>query len=187
MQEIFNQTRQLWDQWGFLGEVLTLIALLFTALAALITARAAWRSAVASSRAADETRVATTAQIMSSLLDEYRSDEMSDAMTFLRHIAQGYDLEVQDKLLDLSQKRPGVYKKLNPNRRLVSHFFGKIYLLQQAGYIDDAFVRTVVGQGEVEFYLEVIEPLENALNHDYDASAFEYFAKLYGLARRVGE
>ena len=180
MEEVLNQIRQFWDQWEFLAEALTLIALLFTA-------GAAWRSASGSRRAADETRVATTAQIMSSLLDEYRSAEMSDAMTWLRKVVQSYDLEVQDNLLDLRQKRPRVYKDLNANRRLVSHFFGKIYLLQKAGYVDDAFVRTVVGQDAAEFYLEVIEPLEKAENPDYDKSAFEYFAKLHGLDRRVGE
>ena len=38
-----------------------------------------------------------------------------------------------------------------------------------------------------KFGLKVIEPLEKAIAPAYDKSAFEYFAKLHGLDRRVGE
>ncbi len=180
MQEIKDQISQFWDQWWFLFEVLTLIALLLTAVAA-------WRSASASRRAVGETRVATTAQIMSSLLDEYQSDAMSKAMTGLRQFERSHRPVFQDHFLDLLQRSPDSYRPLDAKRRRVAHYFDKIYRLQRAEYVDDAFVRTVVGQGQVEFYLKVIEPLEKAIDLDYDESAFEYFAKLHGLDRRVGE
>ncbi len=185
MQEILDQISQFWDQWWFLVEVLTLIALLLAAGAALITAYAAWRSAVASGRAVDETRVATTAQIMSSLLDEYSSDQMSDALTGLRQFVQSHGPEFQDNFRELLGKSVDAYRRLDSYRRRVSHFFDKIYRLQKAGYIDDAFVRTVVGPDAAEFYLEVIEPLDIFINPDYDDSAFKYFAKLHGVERRT--
>lgn len=187
MEEVLNEIMQFWDQWWFLAEVLTLIALLFTAGAALITAGAAWRSAVASRRAADETRVATTAQIMSSLLGEYSSAEMSDAMTRLQQFEETHGCQLHHRFLELRGEDRESYERLNAMRRRMAHYFDKIYRLQRAEYIDDAFVRTVVGQGQVEFYLKVIEPLEKAIDPAYDKSAFEYFAKLHGLDRRVGE
>ena len=178
MQEILDQISQFWDQWWFLFEVLTLIALLLTAVAA-------WRSASASRRAVGETRVATTAQIMSSLLDEYQSDAMSKAMTGLRQFERSHRPVFQDHFLDLLQRSPDSYRPLDAKRRRVAHYFDKIYRLQRAEYIDDTFVRTVVGRDQVEFFLEVIEPLEKAVKSDYDKSAFEYFAKLYGVERRT--
>ena len=166
MEEVLNQIRQFWDQWEFLAEGLALIALLFTA-------GAAWRSAYAARRSADETRVATTAQIMSNLLDEYRSDEMSDAMTGLQQFEESHGCQLHHRFLELRREDRESYKLLNAMRRRMSHYFDKIYRLQRAEYIDDAFVRTVVGQGQVEFYLKVIEPLEKAVKPAYDKFAFE--------------
>ncbi len=51
--------------------------------------------------------------------------------------------------------------------------------------MDESVVRSVATRGQVEFYREVLEPLELAVNPDYDRSSFEGLGALYGIPRSI--
>jgi hypothetical protein len=63
----------------------------------------------------------------------------------------------------------------------VSHFFQKIYSLHTMGYLDEPALRMAATKGQVEFFREVIEPLEAAIDANYDRSSFEGLGAMYGI------
>ncbi len=74
---------------------------------------------------------------------------------------------------------------LDQGRRQVSHYFQKVHTLRSSGLIDDSYVRTVATKGQVEFYREILEPLEAALNPEYDRSSFDSLGGLYNIPRQL--
>ena len=72
-------------------------------------------------------------------------------------------------------------KDIDIARRRVSHFFQKVHALHTAGHLDEPTVRIAATKGQVEFFREIIEPLEAAIGVNYDRSSFEGLGALYGV------
>ncbi len=70
-------------------------------------------------------------------------------------------------------------EQIDKDRRRYSHHFHKIRLLLDSGVVSESFVKKVVSSGQVNFLLEVIEPLEEALNPNYNHSTFDTFRRIY--------
>lgn len=160
-----------------------LVAHLETAMVfiALITAIAAWLSARAAKRAATETQKATQASLTGNLLDAYSSQEMLDALLQLKSFKDSYGDNFADEFRHLRIRDYNAISEVDHARRRVSHFFSKIHTLKKLDYLDQQAVKAVATKGQVEFFRQVVEPLEAALNVDYDHSAFESLGKLYNI------
>ncbi len=147
----------------------------------LVTAIAVWLSARAAMRAATETKKATHASLIANLLDAYSSPEMLDALLklsdFKTHYGGNYANEFHRLRIDAYDK----IREVDHARRIVSHFFNKIHTLKRLGHLGLQEVKEVATESQVEFFREVVEPLEAALNADYDRSAFESLGELYGI------
>jgi inorganic triphosphatase YgiF len=146
-----------------------------------LTAIAAWLSARAAKRAATETQKATQASLTASLLDSYSSPEMLDGMLRLNDFKTRHGDNFADEFRRLRRDDYDFIRDVDHARRRVSHFFSKIHTLKKLEYLNDNAVKEVATKGQVEFFRHVVEPLEAALNVDYDRSAFESLGRLYGI------
>lgn len=147
------------------------------ALGAIGAAFAAWKSA-------KETRKTSLAQIVMQITDAYSSPEMLEGMVNLRWQQQN----VADFAKKFGETKNTDYSKvalIDKARRMYAHYFHKIKLLLDTGLINERFVKKVVTSGQVDFLLEMIEPLEEAMNSNYDRSMFDTFRKLYGKDGKV--
>lgn len=52
--------------------------------------------------------------------------------------------------------------------------------------IDDKFIKEVAPPIQAQFLFEVIEPLEQSINPEYDTSIFDMFRKLYPDLSKAG-
>jgi hypothetical protein len=143
------------------------------------TVIATWRSARAAKRAATETQKATQASLIANLLDDYSSPEMLDAMLRLDEFKNLHGENFADEFRRLRIDNYDLIHQVDHGHRRVSHFFNKIYILKKLEYLNDNAVKEVATKGQVEFFRNLVEPLEAALNVDYDRSAFESLGKLY--------
>jgi hypothetical protein len=163
---------------------------IFTALSAfgaLGAAIAAFLSARATERGAEETRNNTTAQLFSSLLESYATDEMLDSMNSLQEYRKKEGSAFAKKFAKLRISDYGKIKKLDHARRRISHYFNKVYVLYTEGLIDKKMVCGVVNKEQIRFYREVIEPLEAAINEEYDQSRFDTLGGLHGVQKSMEE
>ena len=145
------------------------------------TAMATWLSARAAKRAATETQKATKASLIASLLDAYSSSEMLVAMLRLNDFKTRHGGNFADVFRRLRTDDYDSIRKVDHARRRVSHFFNKIHTLKKLEYLNDDAVKEVATKGQVEFFRHVVEPLEGALNANYDRSAFESLGRLYDI------
>jgi len=145
---------------------------LFTAVAAF----GAWWAARA-------THIATQAQLLRTLLDDYSNHEMLDAMLKLRRWKQKCGSGFADEFRVLRQNKYDDIIDLDRARRRVSHHFAKICTLHNAGLCNERLVRVLAVKEQVEFYREIVEPLEAALNSNYDKQCFDYLGSLYDIPR----
>jgi hypothetical protein len=147
----------------------------------LVTAIAAWLSAHAAMRAATETKKATHASLIANLLDAYSSPEMLDALLKLNDFKAHYGDNYANEFRRLRIEAYDDIREVDHARRRVSHFFNKIHTLKKLRHLDLPEVKEVATKGQVEFFRQVVEPLEAALNADYDRSAFESLGELYSI------
>jgi hypothetical protein len=152
---------------------------------ALLSAVAAFWAAREARQSAIETRRATQAALISELLDSYASPEMLEAMILLRRFYEEDRGNFAERFRNLRSSDWLKVKDIDHSRRRVSHFFGKIYRLWAAGLIEEQLVRVVATEEQVQFFREVLEPLEAALSIDYDRRAFEQLGQLHGVRRYV--
>lgn len=137
-------------------------------IAATVAAYMAWL-------AADKTHKSTQAQLISSLLNEYGSDEMQEALVGLRkkwkENPTGYQKKFEEQ------------KDVDPNwdrwRRRVSHYFHKVAVLYEDALLDRKYVARVATKEQVQFLLEVIEPLEAGNAKGYGPFMFNILGSLY--------
>lgn len=147
----------------------------------LLAGIAAWLSAAAAKRAAVATERATQAQLLNSLLDAYSSSEMLSSMMTLRAWGTKHGKHAADEFRRLRQEDYPSIQDVDFARRRVSHFFQKIYALHAAGHLDEPSVRLAAPRGQVDFFREIIEPLEAAISVNYDRSSFDGLGSMYGI------
>jgi len=130
------------------------VILLIGVFVAAIAAIAAWKSA----KAAENTGLA---QILMQLTDAYSSNEMLSGMVNLRTWKQKHPTDFAEKFAEM-KKNTDEYTKieqLDKDRRRYSHHFHKIWLLSNCKLVNKDFMKKVAPRGQVDFLLEIIEPL----------------------------
>jgi hypothetical protein len=146
-----------------------------TALGALMSAGGAFLSARA-------TKKTSLGQILMEIADAYASPEMLEGMLTLRQFKDISDRSGDDFAQEFVSLRTINYQlieEVDQGRRRYSHHFHKIRQLLDSKLVKKNFVRKVVTQEQVNFLVEVIEPLERAINPQYDHRTFDIFRNLY--------
>jgi len=153
-------------------QIITRIAELIIALAAATAVLFAWKST-------KETRKASLAQILMQITDAYSSPEMLAGMLRLHSFKERFQENFGGVFAQLRENNYKDIKEIDEARRRYSHHFYKIWLLFDRGLVNKKFVKKVATHGQVDFLLETIEPLEKAIDPDYDHSTFDFFREIY--------
>lgn len=162
----------------FLGspDVLNLLTFLIVIAAGL--------SAWAAKRAAKETRTASQLSVMNSLFGSYSDEEMRDALHTLLDWAEEHGKSFAGEYQRLIQQKDPQVEDVDKARRRISHHFEKIYALWDVGGLDEKVVRRLATKDQVTLWLNYVEPLEEALNPQYEQSAFRKLGALYNIPKR---
>ena len=152
-------------------------------LIAMVAAVAAWKSASAASQAAQVTRDTSVAQLMAGLMAEYSSEKMLGAMITLRRFQSEHGIEFAAKFRQKRQSDYDTVAFVDKARRRVSHYFQRVVEIYDLGFLNRSSLERLATKGQIEFFLEVIEPLEEAITTDYDDRAFRFLGKMHGLDR----
>ncbi len=131
-----------------------------------VSAVAAWTALIVSILTLRANRHAFLGKLLSDLLDEYATEKMREAMVVIS--------EHQDE--------PGKPAPTEPQRRMVSHYFQKLYTLWKAGTISEPFAKQTISKGQAVRFLG-LERIERSINPNYDRGPFKFYAKLHGLPR----
>jgi hypothetical protein len=111
------------------------------------------------------------ANIILNLTDSFSSQEMNDAMKSLKD-------SVQQILSGDVQGLPHSVTVFDQKRRLITHHFFKIFLLRKSNVIDDKILKTVAQEEDIQFLIKYIEPLETAINKNYNREMFDMYRNL---------
>ena len=136
-------------------------ASLFSSIAAVAVALATFFLVIITNRNVKATKDKVHGQILLQLSGEYASSEMLLAMKHLRKWQQDNKKDFVKNFLDELDKNPNW--EYDQHRRRVSHHYYQIYLLWDSNVIDDKFLKTLVKQGKLDFYFQIIKPLEFAI------------------------
>lgn len=113
------------------------------------------------------------------ITDAYSSPEMLSGMLNLRNWQQQHREDFANKFCEMRRSDYSKIEQMDKDRRRFFHHFRKIKLLLDSGVVNENFVKKVVSPGQVDFLLEIIEPLEKALDPNYDYSTFDTFRRIY--------
>jgi len=151
------------SQWVGVAVIIQAAATIVLVVVTAVYVKHTGKISEASQEAANENRRSSQAQLVLQLLQEYASPEMQKAIRIVRNW-QG----------------PSPHNAADAARRTIVHHFHGIARLAMAGLLDAALVRVVAKEDEVAFLCERIEPMERALNAEYDRATFDYLSDLYG-------
>lgn len=137
-------------------------------------------------RTSRETRRAAQASLLSQILSEYASPEMTAAMRGLYRWKEDHPEDFAGRFADLYRNREPEADALDAHRRYAYRFFDKITRLRESGLIDpklsDLVAFASVGG---RFLLDVLEPLQEA--HGREISKVLYDKKLFDHYRRTAQ
>jgi hypothetical protein len=71
------------------------------------------------------------------------------------------------------------FPKFDKYRRHIIKYFFQIYLLKKADSIDNSMMKIIIRKEDVDFLLNIIEPMELATNENYNRNFFDVFRILY--------
>jgi len=137
---------------------------------AAIAAIAAWKSAKA-------TKKTVLAQIIIQITDAYSSREMMKGIENLHAWKRRHGTNFAKKFREKLDK--GEAKQLDEDRRRYSHHFHQIRTMSDCGVVNESFVKKLVKSDQVDTLLDVIQPLEEAKDLNYDRSTFDFFRGIY--------
>lgn len=138
--------------------------------------------AVFTSGSVRKLRQTTRAQALLDLTARYQSSEMFDAMTALRAWEREHGAEFAHRFEDALSKKDEKALQLNRYRRIVTHYFHNVIMLYRLKVIDEQAVKTVVFPFQVDFLLEVIEPLERTgVGYNDIRYMFDAYRQIYSL------
>lgn len=119
-------------------------------------------------------------QIRTHLMECFASDEMGDGMVRLQEFKRNH-IDFDKVYKKMRENKDTEAEQLNRDRRRYSHYIHKIYA--SPGKVDDEFIRSVVNIGQVEFLLNVIEPLDmveaQMIGKEYNKEMFDEFRRIY--------
>jgi len=149
------------------------------------SAGAAERSASGAESAAKETSKAAQAQLLASLLDSYARPEFSDAIRELKDWKRVQETRFAEKFRQLKIDDYDQVAKVDNARRLLAHYFQKVWALHSLGYISEAVVKQAVSENQANLLQEYVDPLDWANNQSsFEANqAYTYLLGLYELKR----
>lgn len=148
-----------------------------------ITASASLFAAIAAFTSTRETRRTAQAQLFFPFLAEYGSQEMLWALRILRNWQSEYGQDFAKtwkERLDAADKN-GL--EVEEARHHVAHFFRRALRLRKAAYVSWAFVGHVCALDGFSVYLNVVEPLERALDPDFNTSDNDSMVRRFGIPR----
>lgn len=100
-------------------------------------------------------------QILLQLSRDYASADMLEAIRYLREWQKRHENDFVEKFIE--ELNNDFNWKYDKYRRRVSHHFYQIYLLWESRVIKDDFIATLIKQGKIDFFLDVIKPLDLAI------------------------
>lgn len=139
---------------------------------AAIAAGGAWASAA-------RTKKSVLSQIVLQLTEAYSSDDMLKSIGNIKNWKITYGDGFATRYKDGLKGNGDGALKLNRDRMRCTHYFDRVWKLKATKALQDNQVKKIVLVDQVDFYLTHIEPLEEALNPNYDKSAFDGFRELY--------
>ncbi len=115
----------------------------------------------------ETTKRQAKAALLGSLLSEYGSRRMGKAMRALRawktehpnDWVPRYEAALRPDVME----NPGLQALDLVARRTVSHYFSRLQALIEHNLIEAKLVADVLGAETIDFYLDVVSPLDNAL------------------------
>lgn len=120
-----------------------------------LAARSAKRSALAAEQSALAAERAIESSLLSSLISEYASGDMLDAMRTLGEVKP-------EEYVAERKKKSAKGLELDRFRRRVVYYFNKIHLLDSVGFVGPN-VRKQIGQFlATDFFVDKIAPIERA-------------------------
>jgi len=153
----------------------TLALTAVSAIGALGAALGAWLSAYATQRA-------TEAQLLSTFMREYASQDMLYALRVLRNWRSNQGDEFAEKWHKaLEQVSPDAQEVDQARRRVSSHFIMALHLYKSR-YVKRRFLRAICDVDGINVLYDIVEPLEYTLNQGYNREGFNELRTLCGSA-----
>ncbi|MCI0560628.1 MAG: hypothetical protein MN733_19245, partial [Nitrososphaera sp.] len=122
------------------------------------------------------------AQIVLTFRQEYASTDMYDALGRIRVWWENEGKKGEVALLDMQPDN--LPRQLDLDRRRVSHWFQSISAMKKEKILDDAFIRLVVSEEQVQKWISDVEPLECVKNPGYDKQVFNTLSSVYSNITR---
>ena len=153
----------------------TFILTAISALGALGAAVGAWLSAYATQRA-------TEAQLLSTLMRAYASEDMLHALRVLRNWRSNQGDEFAEKWRKALENDSSEAQEVDRARRIVSSHFITALHLYKSGYVKKRFLETICDVDGINVLYDIAEPLEYAMNPGYNREGFKTLRTLCGRA-----
>ncbi len=128
-----------------------------------------------------ENRRMVFAQVILQVTRDYASSEMLKGAKSLNQFRSKYGKRYA--AVFAKGVKEGRFIKEDNARRLFSHHFHQLRLLLDTGVLPKRFVRRIPSKYQVNYLLEMVEPLEKALNPKYNPSTFKVFRGMLSKLR----
>jgi hypothetical protein len=148
-------------------------------LAVLSTLAAAW-AAWESRRSATASQAALEAQLLKNFMDDYFLDDMSEALRTLVDWKKAGDEAFAATWLDKLSKGDQTAKAVDVARRRVKGFFHKAARMRKGGLVSKGSLALLASVNGLNVYLDVVIPLEDALNAGRDREADDLLKRELG-------
>jgi hypothetical protein len=120
-------------------------------------------------------------ELVLDITKEYASEEMLNGILLIRKWEQENKEVEKNFAEEFGKIRKSDYQKikaLDIARRKIAHYFGRIYLLKKNGVIKNKEIMKIISTGQIEILIDLIEPLEESIDSNYNKSIFNFFANL---------
>jgi hypothetical protein len=150
-----------------------------------VAAVAAWAAAVFSQQSSRTAADAAQATLYLRFQQQYAGDEMWQDLRNLRswkELPHGEDFA--SKWARLYRQNDETALAVDKSRRRVSHFFDAIAVLSDKHLLSEDVAKLLTRFQGIDLFFDVVEPLEKALNSDYDKSSFDILYALNPVSGR---
>lgn len=131
------------------------------------------------------TKLMIQSQIIVDMRRRYADPEMLHAMKALRAWQSNHGEDFA-KVFLADRERPDTEAwKLDPGRRIISHYFFDAFLLFRVGALNRRLLRNLLLKYHFQFFFEVLAPIEMGIGSDNEtrrkiAEAISVYRSLYG-------
>jgi len=166
------------SSWLDIGTLLTAVFTAVAAFAALLTVRENRKTAKA-------TYMAVEAELLDGFLKDYSSIDMLNALLKLRDWKEKHKDGFAKQFEQLYRERNPEALEVTKARRTVLHFFQRILMLYNSGYVSKRFCSTLFNLRYIGLVFEVVEPLEEIVvrvdsKETYNRAIFDQLRELSG-------